>query len=151
MHGQVLAAFGAWLKLDPELSGLADEALVAHPLVLALLAALQGQEHFEAAVDAVMELIYCSSIMMHHSTAPARYMPLVQLLVLTVGGCPSAPPAPCRWAPTRGETTSNDVASCFLPDLVTDSSSYALCSAPAAAMRLLPACFLPSHACVECR
>lgn len=91
MHGQVLAAFGAWLKLDPELSGLPDEALVGHPLVLALLAALQGQEHFEAAVDAVMELIYCSSMMMHHSTAPARYMPLVQLLVLTVGGLLSAP------------------------------------------------------------
>ena len=63
---------------------MSDEALVSHPLVLALLAALQGQQHLECAVDGVVELIYCSSIMMHHSTAPARYMPLVQLLVQKV-------------------------------------------------------------------
>ena len=81
MRAQVLAAFGAWLKLDPELGGMSDEALVSHPLVLALLSALEGQEHLECAVDGVVELIYCSSIMMNHSTAPGRYMPLVQLLV----------------------------------------------------------------------
>ena len=92
MLDNVLEAFASWLKLNAELVGVADDGMVSHPLVQASLAALQSAEHFDAAVEAVMELIYCSGIMMYQSSPPARYMPLVQLLIQTV--CFAHDPAP---------------------------------------------------------
>ena len=80
----MLKAFTAWIKLNPELTGLPDAALAGHPLVLLSLAALQDAELFDDAVDATAELISASGLMMHHAQPPSRYMPLVQELVHAV-------------------------------------------------------------------
>lgn len=83
----MLKAFTAWIKLNPELTGLPDAALAGHPLVLLSLAALQDADLFDDAVDATAELISATGLMMHHAQPPSRYMPLVQELVNTVRLC----------------------------------------------------------------
>ena len=87
LHGQVLKAFTAWIKLNPELTGLPDAALAGHPLVLLSLAALQDAELFDDAVDSTAELISATGLMMNHAQPPSRYMPLVQVLLHTVRLC----------------------------------------------------------------
>ena len=57
---QALEAFASWLRLDGRSRG-ASVALLQSPLTFAALEGLRSPTAFYAAVDAVIELIYCSS------------------------------------------------------------------------------------------
>jgi transportin-3 len=73
---QVLRAFAAWMRLS---FGISATTLASHPLVAASLAGLNSDETFDAAVDAVTELIRFTV-----SGSPVElsaHMPLVVVLV----------------------------------------------------------------------
>ncbi|KAG0561064.1 hypothetical protein KC19_9G034400 [Ceratodon purpureus] len=76
LREQVLRAFAAWMRLS---FGISATTLASHPLVAASLAGLSSEETFDAAVDAVTELIRFTV-----SGSPAElsaHMPLVVVLV----------------------------------------------------------------------
>lgn len=81
---QALKAFASWLRLK---SGclLEGAVLAQHQLTQAALQGLQSTDDavFEAAVDAVCELIYCTS---SRGEADPKMLPLVQLVVPAVMG-----------------------------------------------------------------
>jgi len=88
LHREVLGAFGSWMRLGGG-AGMDGAALCQHPLVAAALAGLESTEHFEAAVDAVCELVWCTVGPQVASDGGAaqplpHMMPLVQLLVAKV-------------------------------------------------------------------
>ena len=74
---QALEAFASWLKMSGG-EGSGGAALFQSPLTVAALEGLRSSDYFYAAVDAVIELIYCSS----HAGRPREDMgQLVQVLV----------------------------------------------------------------------
>lgn len=76
--GKVLEAFAAWLKLSGG-GGLTGQLLLNSPLVSAAIHNLSStEETFYAATDAVIELIYCSSIAGHPKEDMIQ---LVQMMV----------------------------------------------------------------------
>jgi transportin-3 len=76
----VLRSFTEWLKLKPG-AGLDGAALAQHPLVTAALQGLQSAQTFDASVEALCELIYCTV----DSQGPLPGMdPLIQRLVPAV-------------------------------------------------------------------
>jgi transportin-3 len=76
----VLEAFAAWLRLGG--SGIETSILINSKLVPLALSTLQKEDDsFYAAVDAVVEIIYCSS---SHGRPKAELAPLVQAIVLQV-------------------------------------------------------------------
>ncbi|KAL4452442.1 hypothetical protein ABPG75_008104 [Micractinium tetrahymenae] len=74
---QALDAFTSWLKLTGGM-GLNGPMLMQSPLVRAALEGLRSSDTFFAAVDAVIELIYCTS---HRGRPKEDMAPLVQLIV----------------------------------------------------------------------
>ncbi|PSC72289.1 transportin-3 isoform X1 [Micractinium conductrix] len=74
---QALDAFTSWLKLTGG-TGLNGAMLMQSPLVRAALEGLRSSDTFFAAVDAVIELIYCTS---HRGRPKDDMAPLVQLIV----------------------------------------------------------------------
>ncbi|KAK9827594.1 hypothetical protein WJX81_001986 [Elliptochloris bilobata] len=78
---QVLEAFGAWLRVAAGSAHLDGAALAAHPLTAAALAGLQESETFDAAVEAVCELVFCTA---SGGQPEAPMLPLVQRLVPAV-------------------------------------------------------------------
>ncbi|KAK9830032.1 hypothetical protein WJX72_009312 [[Myrmecia] bisecta] len=77
LREQVLEAFGSWLKLCGG-AGLDGATLAQHPLVIASLEGLQAHETFDAAVDAVVELIFITS---SQGMPDQNMFPLVEVLV----------------------------------------------------------------------
>ncbi|KAH9568191.1 hypothetical protein CY35_03G065200 [Sphagnum magellanicum] len=76
LREQVLLAFAAWMRLS---YGVPASTLASHPLVAAALAGLDSEDTFDAAVDAVTELIRYT---VNGSPVDlAAHMPLVQVLV----------------------------------------------------------------------
>ncbi|EFN54933.1 hypothetical protein CHLNCDRAFT_134668 [Chlorella variabilis] len=74
---QVLDAFTSWLKLTGGV-GLTGPMLMQSPLVRAALEGLRSADTFFSAVDAVVELIYCTS---QRGRPKDDMAPLVQLIV----------------------------------------------------------------------
>lgn len=80
VHGRVLSAFAAWLKLSAG-AGLDGPALASHPLTKAAMEGLKSVDTFEDASDAVCELVLCTA---SRGEPEPQMMPLVQLLVPAV-------------------------------------------------------------------
>eukprot|EP01018_Ginkgo_biloba_P002740 Gb_11037 [translate_table: standard] len=81
LREQVLDAFSSWLRLS---HGIPASTLASHPLVLAAISGLNSEQLFDAAVNAICELIRYTV-----SGSPgglAAQMPLVQVLVPQVMG-----------------------------------------------------------------
>jgi transportin-3 len=75
-YEQVLRAFASWMRVS---EGIPASTLAAHPLVAASLQGLDSEETFDAAVDAITELIrYTVS---GNPIELAAHMPLVQVIV----------------------------------------------------------------------
>jgi len=81
---QVLEAFAAWLRLSGG-EGMDGSQLVQHPLVVLSLQSLESTESFEAAADAVCELVWaCVEPDIQPPKLIGGMVPLVQLLVSKV-------------------------------------------------------------------
>ena len=77
---KVLTAFAAWVELGG-MGSLDGAQLAQHPLVDAALTGLKDEDVFDAAVEAVVQLIYCSSA---GGSPQPNLQPLVQRLVPAV-------------------------------------------------------------------
>ncbi|PKU82777.1 transportin MOS14 isoform X1 [Dendrobium catenatum] len=81
LKDQVLVSFASWLRLS---SGVSASTLASHPLVQAALSCLNSEQHLEAAVNVVSELIHYTTA--NGSGGASAYMPLIQILVPHVMG-----------------------------------------------------------------
>lgn len=81
LHEQVLDAFSSWLRLS---HGIPASTLVSHPLVLMAISGLNSEKLFDAAVNAICELIRYT--VFGSPDGLAEQMPLVQVLVRQVMG-----------------------------------------------------------------
>ncbi|XP_020574116.1 transportin MOS14 isoform X2 [Phalaenopsis equestris] len=77
----VLEAFASWLRLC---SGVSASTLALHPLVQAALSCLNSEQHLEAAVNVVSELIHYTT--KNGSIGASAHMPLIHVLVPHVMG-----------------------------------------------------------------
>lgn len=81
LREQVLDAFASWLRLS---HGIPASSLASHPLVLAAISGLNSEKLFDAAVNAICELIRYT--VYGSPGGLADQMPLVQVLVPQVMG-----------------------------------------------------------------
>ena len=77
---KILVAFSEWLKLG-DAASLQGANLAQHPLVMAALEGLASESAFDEAVDATVELVYCTST---GGQPEPSMLPLVSLIVPSV-------------------------------------------------------------------
>ncbi|PKA55080.1 hypothetical protein AXF42_Ash003717 [Apostasia shenzhenica] len=78
---QVLEAFSSWLRLS---RGISASTLASHPLVLEALACLNSEQHVEASVNVVSELMHYTTT--DDSGGVSAQLPLIHVLVPHVMG-----------------------------------------------------------------
>lgn len=87
---KVLVAFAEWLKLG-DAASLQSASLAQHPLLAAALDGLTSESAFDEAVDATVELVYCTST---GGQPEPSMLPVVSIIVPSVS-FPAAAQSPC--------------------------------------------------------
>ena len=77
---KVLVAFAEWLKLG-DAASLQGASLAQHPLLAAALEGLASESAFDEAVDATVELVYCTSL---GGQPEPSMLPVVSIIVPSV-------------------------------------------------------------------
>ena len=80
MAAKVLVAFAEWLKLG-DAASLQSASLAQHPLLAAALEGLASETAFDEAVDATVELVYCTSA---GGQPEPSMLPVVSIIVPSV-------------------------------------------------------------------
>ena len=91
MAAKVLVAFAEWLKLG-DAASLQGASLAQHPLLAAALEGLASESAFDEAVDATVELVYCTS---SGGQPEPSMLPVVGIIVPSVS-FPAAARSPCH-------------------------------------------------------
>ena len=93
MAAKVLVAFAEWLKLG-DAASLQSANLAQHPLLAAALDGLASESAFDEAVDATVELVYCTS---SGGQPEPSMLPLVSIIVPWVSfPAPTQSPYPVK-------------------------------------------------------